>query len=53
MSIELRPNMIDRHAGPLYRQVADVIREAIVSHDLAPGEPLPSEAALAHSTAGR
>lgn len=31
---------------PVYKQIADILRDAIVSEDLAPGDQLPSEAEL-------
>jgi GntR family transcriptional regulator len=40
---------LDRNADrALYRQLADLIREQIISGALAPGQDLPSEAALAY-----
>ena len=39
--------MISRQSGdPLYRQVADRLREAIISGRIRPGQPLPSERTL-------
>jgi DNA-binding GntR family transcriptional regulator len=40
--------MVIRHdsAVPVYRQLADILRAAIESGELAPGTPLPSEATL-------
>lgn len=40
--------VIDRSADrPLYKQLADLLREQIVSGELAPGQDLPAQTALA------
>lgn len=40
--------MLDQTSGvPLYRQLAEIICEQIISGELGPGDPLPSEAQLA------
>lgn len=44
-----RINRYDTAAPPLHRQVADVIRQAIIDGTLSPGEQLPSEHAMAFS----
>lgn len=42
--VKMDPRDLDRHSHiPLYRQLADVMRAAITSGDLAPGDPLPAE----------
>jgi DNA-binding FadR family transcriptional regulator len=41
--------MLDRTSDrPLYRQMADVLREQIRAGELAPGDSLPSESRLCH-----
>lgn len=41
--------MIDPSADrPIYRQIADELRDRILSRQYAPGSPLPTEAALIH-----
>lgn len=48
MPIKLDKRSIDRTAAlPMHQQLADHIRQAITSHDLQPGEALPSEPLIA------
>lgn len=48
MPITLDAKSLDRFAHiPLYRQLADRVRASISDRDLKPGEPLPSEGAMA------
>lgn len=51
MPISLDPKLIDRWAHvPKYRQLADVLRQAIEDGRLEPGEALPSEAEIGEAT---
>lgn len=50
MPIDLSTRSLDRFDPvPLYRQLADRVREAIADRELAPGDALPAEGAMADS----